>query len=238
MKRLKENLISIFLWTSGLCVFLPSVFVTILLTFLINPKKFDPFIKAWCRLLIRALFIKIDVKGLDHIKKENTYLFLSNHVNLFDGFVLYGMIPNFVRGVELDEHFNWPIYGPLIRRLGMIPISRTNARNAVKSLHNAKSKIDNGTSVLILPEGGRTLDGDIKPFKRGSFTLAQKAEVDIVPIIMTGAYNINRKGSLLIKPGKMTLQFGAPVSWHTIQHLSSKEITQLFYEKMTDMFQG
>jgi 1-acyl-sn-glycerol-3-phosphate acyltransferase len=236
LRKIKEILISVFVWISGLSVFIPLGLIILLLSIFINPKHFDHFIKASCRIILRFLCIRIQVEGLDLFQTHQTYVFMSNHVNLFDVFVLYGYIPNFVRGIELDKHFDWPFYGLIIRRLGMISISHTNARSALKSLKRAKRAIADGTSIIILPEGGRTLDGKFKPFKRGSFLLAKEAGVDIVPLVMVGAYHIKQKGSLLIRPGKMALRFGEPISYQDIKDLEIHEIASCVQHRMSGLF--
>jgi len=232
----KENFISGVVWILGISTFIPLGTIILVLSIFINPKHFDRFIKATCRIIMRALCIRIQVEGLQHVQSQQTYVFIANHVNLFDVFVLYGYIPNFLRGVELDEHFDWPFYGLLIRRLGMIPISQTNARSALKSLHHAKKTIAEGTSIIILPEGGRTLDGQLQPFKRGAFLLAKEAGVDIVPVVMIGAYQIKRKGSSLIRPGNMTLRFGKPIPHQDIKHLNSADLASHVRQIMLALF--
>jgi 1-acyl-sn-glycerol-3-phosphate acyltransferase len=233
--RIREKFISVLVWISGLSVFIPLGLIVLVASLFINPKYFDRFIKTSCRIILRFLWIRIQVEGLNRFQTQQTYVFMSNHVNLFDVFVLYGYIPNFVRGVELDKHFDWLFYGLIIRRLGMIPISHTNARSALKSLKKAKREIAEGTSIIILPEGGRTLDGTLKPFKRGSFFLAKEARVDIVPLVMIGAYHIKRKGSLLIRPGRMTLRFGEPISYQDIKNLDIHEIGSCVRHKMLEL---
>lgn len=236
LKNMRTKLVSVLAWTLGLTNFIPFGLLVLALSIFINPKHFDSFIKAGCRMVLRFLFIGVQVEGREHFQKKKTYLFMSNHVNLFDGFVIFGYIPNFIRGVELDEHFDWPFWGWIIRRLGMIPISHTNARSALESLKRAKTMIAAGTSMVILPEGHRTLDGKFSPFKRGSFLLAKEAGVDIVPVVMVGAYKINRKGSLIIRPGKVTLRFGEPLLYQDIKDLKMEEIASCVHHQMSVLF--
>lgn len=210
-----------------MCVFIPVSLVVLLMGTLWHPKRFDLFTKWGCRRLFQSLLIRIKVDGASNFKKGSNYLFICNHVNIFDVFVLYGYIPNYFRGLELDEHFDWFYYGKLIRRLGMIPISQTNARSALKSLKEAQGAVKDGTSIVILPEGGRTLDGKLQPFKRGAFLLAKKAQVDIVPMAMVGAFRIKRKGNWLIRPGKMVLRFGKPIAYSEIKGMTLEEISAL-----------
>lgn len=236
MRNIKEKLISTAVWILGLSAFIPLGSIILLLSLFINPQHFDPFIKLSCRIILRFLRIRIRVEGVEHVHPRQTYIFMANHVNIFDVFVLYGYIPGFVRGVELDKHFGWPFYGLLIRRLGMIPISHTNARSALRSLRHAQTALAHGTSIVILPEGGRTLTGDIGPFKRGSFLLATKAEIDIVPVVMVDAYRIKHKGSSLIRPGKMTLRFGEPIAYQDIKHLNTRDLTARVRQTMSALF--
>ena len=229
-------MISLFAWISGLSVFISLGSLIIVLSLFINPKHFDGFIKFFCRLVLRFLFIRVHVEGSGLIDRNKSCIFVSNHVNLFDPFVLYGYIPNFVRGVELETHFNWFFYGLIIRRLGMIPISHADTKGALRSLKLAKKHIQEGISILILPEGGRTLDGNFKSFKRGAFYLAKEAGADIVPLVMVDAYQINHKGSLRIRPGKMTLRFGRPIPSQQLEGLTVKDITTYIHSKMLALF--
>ena len=234
--RFTERLVSGFVWITGLCTFVFLGSIVVFLSLFVQAKYFDGFVKACCRSVIRSLFIRINIEGRDHIRPDTTYLFMSNHVNIFDVFILFGYIPTLVRGVELDDHFTWPFYGRIIRRLGMIPISHSNPRAALKSLNSAKEAIAEGTSILILPEGGRTLDGQFKPFMRGTFLLAKQAGVDIVPMAMIGAFEIKRKGSNLIRPGKLTLRFGEPIPFEKIKDQKTKDISDYVRQKMLDLF--
>lgn len=232
MTRTKEIIISLIAWISGLSTFITLGSLILFLSLFVNPNHFSRFIKACCRCIVRSLFIRVKVKGRDLLYPNQTYLFMANHVNLFDVFVLYGYIPHFCRAVELDDHFTWPFYGRIIRRLGMIPISQTRARSALNSLNRAKEVLSKGISIIILPEGHRTLDGRLGPFQRGAFRLAKEGGVDIAPMALIGAFKINRKGSLLIRPGNMVLRFGEPVSYSDIGDLDVDQIRSMVQHKV------
>lgn len=238
LRRFRQTLISLALWFTGLCAFIPLSLTVVSLSFFADPQYFFRFTKWACRQILRCLFIQVVVEGAEHFQKDRSYLFVCNHVNILDVLVLYGYIPNYFRGVELDEHFNWFFYGMVIRRLGMIPISQTNARSALKSLQYARHVIAAGASILILPEGGRTLDGEFQPFKRGAFLLAKKARVDVVPLVMIGAFEIMRKGSLHIRPGRMILRFGEPLACEEIKALDTEEIEARVRGRMVALFGG
>ncbi|MDZ7318589.1 MAG: 1-acyl-sn-glycerol-3-phosphate acyltransferase [candidate division KSB1 bacterium] len=198
--------------------------IVIVATFLFQPRQYDRFVKWLCRAFLRLIFIKVSTKGLEKIDPDKTYLFMSNHVNIFDVFLLYGYIPNFARGVELDDHFRWPIWGQVITRFGNIPISQKYYQSALESLSKAETALKNGTSIIILPEGHRTKDGKLLPFMRGPFLLAQRARVDIVPMAMIGAFEIKRVNHWLIRPGTVKLVVGDVISPITFENLSTKEL--------------
>ncbi len=227
---------SLALWFIALCFFIPAGLIVILLSIVISPHRFDPYTKLVCRVVVRLVGIRVTVQGQDHLPATPAAMVLvCNHVNLFDGFVLYGYIPFRFRPVELDTHFRWPFYGWIIRRLGVIPISRTRPRQAKQSLQHALDALEEGIPVLIMPEGGRTVDGRLQPFKSGPFYLAQTAGVDILPMVMIGADKINRKGSLLVRPGRLILQFGPPVPHTSVQHLPAKDLKHRVHHLMAEM---
>ena len=223
----REKIVSLLVWTIGFATFIPFGLFIIIYTLLFDPKHIDPFLKAGCRFVMKAMFINIKVSGLEHVDPTKTYIFMANHVNLFDGLVLYGHIPNFVRGVELETHFNWPFWGLIVKRIGNIPISRAGGRQALQSLDQAKQRIADGTSIIILPEGTRTLTGELGEFKRGPFILAKGAGADIVPMAMINAYRIKRKGSSIIHPGTMELRFGAPIPYQELKSLNTREMQRV-----------
>jgi 1-acyl-sn-glycerol-3-phosphate acyltransferase len=232
---MREIAVSSIAWSFGTVAFGVLGAMLLCVSRLVDPRRYDQVIKAACRLILRCALIRVHVQGGGHIHSDRTYLFVGNHVNIFDVFVFYGYIPNSFCGVELDEHFQWFFYGPIIRSLGMIPISQANGRSAWKSLARARKTLAAGTSVLILPEGGRTLDGKLQPFKRGSFLLAKTARADIVPVVMVGAFEIYRKGGRLIRPGKMLLRFGEPIEFETIKELDTRRMEEFIRGKMLNL---
>jgi 1-acyl-sn-glycerol-3-phosphate acyltransferase len=235
-QQARTRLVSLAAWTIGMAVFIPLGITVYLGAFFFEPKRFSRYVKASCRSVVRAMFIRVETQGLEHFEANKTYLFMANHVNILDILILYGFIPNYFIGVELEDHFHWLFYGPIIRQLGMIPISHQNGRQAYKSLQQAKAKLDQEISILILPEGGRTLTGKFKPFKRGAFILAQEAQKDIVPVVMIGAFDILRKGSLLICPGKLILRFGEVIPFYSLREKDVNQLKNEVQQTMLELF--
>ena len=115
------------------------------------------------------------------------------------------------RWLAKEELFKIPIFGPAMRRAGYIPINRGNPRDALKSLNNAAAKIREGASVVVFPEGTRSEDGNLLPFKNGGFILAIKSRVPIIPVAIHGTQAIKPKKSFWIHPRTVHLHFGDPI---------------------------
>jgi 1-acyl-sn-glycerol-3-phosphate acyltransferase len=215
------------------------IFITLILVLiqglLGNQKLFDPLIRLLCRILPAMFGIRVKTLGLEKLDPEKTYLFMANHVNIFDGFILYGYIPHFIRGVELEDHFSWPVWGTITRRMGNIPISHKNTVEALKSLDIAQTSLSMGTSIVILPEGHRTRDGKLQHFMRGPFMLAKNAEVDIIPIVMKGLWERKSVKSKIVRPGSVELVFGKPITSELTKQLSDKELKDKVRGILLDM---
>jgi 1-acyl-sn-glycerol-3-phosphate acyltransferase len=207
MRRLFEVLRSFAIWTIALPVFALGCLPIILTSLVYRGPGFDRIVKAMCRLVLWCCGIRVGLDGAENVVPGRQYIVMMNHVNFFDPFVFYARYPGLARGIEEERHFRWPVYGLAIRRIGQIPISRTNIASAMGSLGKAVELIraKPGYSIAILPEGTRTLDGKLGPFKRGGFHLAIETGLDILPIVQIGAGKINRKGSRLIRPGRIEI---------------------------------
>ncbi len=190
------------------------------------------------RFLFKLIRTPVTVAGSSELEPETTYLFMANHVSLFDLPLFVGFIPVFFRGVEASYQFNWPLYGWFVRRYGNIGIERESIHSSIKSIRQAEKALQAGTSLIILPEGGRTLDGKLQPFKKLPFYVAQKAAVPIVPIGLSGLFNLKRKGSRLITPTPITIKFGEVIPVATITALSNKELRQLVRERIAALVEG
>jgi len=232
-----KYLISAYAWIVGGLYFILLCLITICLTFILKPKTFDPLLKRSLRFLFKLLFIKVQSEGSDKIESHTNYLFMSNHSSLFDIPLLEAYIPTFVRGVEALRQFKWPVYGWAIRRVGNIPIDRKNIHASIKSMKRTEKILKKGRSIIILPEGHRTLDGNLGPFKKLPFHLAKQAGVPISPIGISGLFQLKHRGSWLIRPRPVNIKFGQPISPDKIQSLSTEELQDFVREKIQDLIE-
>ena len=219
MTDLSVRLRSILIWLAGLPVFAAACLAVWLGSFVLPARSLEPLIKGACRVILRVCGIRVRVHGRENVRPGRQYVVMMNHVNFFDPFVLYAAFPGWARGVEEESHFRWPVYGPTIRRLGVIPVSRKDSARARESMIRAAALVRArpGYSMAVLPEGTRTPDGRLGEFKRGGFLLALETGLEVLPMIQIGAGRINRKGSRLIRPGRVDvfIEPGVPPSGYT-----------------------
>lgn len=230
-----KNLISAYAWIVGGLYFLFLLFVCIVLSFFIRQKTLDPYIKRSLKVLFKILSIRVLSEGTENVEQNKTYLFMSNHESLFDIPLLEAYVPTFVRGVEALRQFKWPVYGWAIRRMGNIPIDRKNIHSSIKSMKLTEKILKKGKSIIILPEGHRTLDGNLGPFKKLPFHLAKQAGVPIIPIGLSGLFELKHKGSWLIQPRPVKIKFGQPISPDKIHSLSTEELRDYIRNEIQDL---
>ncbi len=167
--------------------------------------------QIWGALILSMGRIRVQVKGLSRIDPNRSYIFMANHQSNFDIPVLLAHLKVQFRWLAKAELFKIPIFGRAMRKAGYISIDRSDRKSAFLSLKKAAETIRRGTSVLIFPEGTRSLDGRIRPFKKGGFVLATEAGVPVVPVVLRGTWSIMAKDGWTIRPGDVTLQVLRPV---------------------------
>jgi 1-acyl-sn-glycerol-3-phosphate acyltransferase len=214
MRRVLEGLRSLLIWGFALPVFAVCCLFILLVALVDRGPRLERLIKACCRFVLFLCGVRVRVAGRENVVPGRAYILMMNHVNFLDPLVLRAAFPGPARGIEEESHFRWPLYGAMLRKIGMIPVDRKNPQRAKASLARAAELIRGraGYSLAVLPEGTRTPDGRLGPFKRGGFLLALESGLEILPAVQVGAYRINRKGSCLIRPGRVDMFFEPPVS--------------------------
>jgi len=195
----------------------------------------DRYVKWMLRMTMRLLFIRVEMQGLEYLEPNKSYLFLPNHVSFLDIPLFGGFIPRYLRGVEDSRQHEWPVYGWAMKRLGNITIDRSSPRASMKSLKKAGDYIHNGCSVVLFPEGGRTKNGELRPFKKLPFHMAKQAKVEIVPVAMSGMFEINKTKSLSVNPGTLKVSFGKPILLEVIDNLDTNDLKEHVRREMLSM---
>ncbi len=162
--------------------------------------------RVWARSILFVSGIDVTVNGLANLGNRRSCVYMVNHQSNFDIPVLQGFLPVQFRWLAKAELFKIPLLSRGMRGCGYISIDRSNRESALKSLDQAAETIKRGTSVLIFPEGTRSADGKIKPFKKGGFVMTIDAGVPIIPIVIHGTWSIMPKKQPLIRPRPVTLQ--------------------------------
>lgn len=168
--------------------------------------------RLWARFLLCASGIKVKVEGLEHIRPEGSYVFIANHLSYMDTPVMLAHIPVQFRFLAKRGLFKIPLLGSHLHRAGHIPVPRGDPRGAVKTLQIAGDTIrEKSTSLLIFPEGGRSHDGVLRPFKEGGAYIAIRAGVPLVPVVLIGTREVLPYGSGVVLPGEVTLRILRPI---------------------------
>ena len=152
--------------------------------------------------------------------KTRPSVFCQNHVNILDAFTACASIPQPFVGLMLAWHFKIPGYGWMMKATHGIPVHK-GARRTELLCEAARERAAEGLSILTFPEGHRTLDGTMKPFKRGVFFMA---ELPVVSIAVRGMFEVNQKGSGIIRPGDVDVFVGPQLE---TAHLDDEGVSKL-----------
>jgi 1-acyl-sn-glycerol-3-phosphate acyltransferase len=177
------------------CVFDPLIWLyTVVLGIISLPVTLFPnreralhgFSRTWSWLIMKTIFSPVKVTGLENIDSSQTHVYAVNHASALDIPVLYVYLPFLFRIAFKSELLSYPIVGWHLKRSGQVCIDQQNPSRSISSIRAALKGLKAGLPLVIFPEGGRTPDGEIKPFLPGAFFLAIKAQVDIVPVALVG----------------------------------------------------
>jgi 1-acyl-sn-glycerol-3-phosphate acyltransferase len=194
------------LWGLSWLHFLIAVPTLIALAIFLNPRKHDWLQRSFSRRIAFFSGARVEVHRSPGFDPQRTSFFMVNHVNLFDPFMLYCAIPQYVRGWELESHFKIPIYGWLMKRFGNVPVPDVRRPADLKRMWRlTQEALDGGTSLIIFPEAKRTRDGRVDTFQDGGFRVAQQLGVPIVPVSLVGSYGHLQTGHWNLQPTTVTV---------------------------------
>ncbi len=191
--------------------------------------------RLWGQSILWISGIRAVTCGFHEDMSRQSYIYMSNHQSNFDIPVLYSALPVQFRWLAKAELFKIPIFGWSMRGAGYISIDRSNRQSAFRSLDEAAEAIRNGTSVMIFPEGTRSRDGRLLPFKKGGFVLAVDAGVPIVPVIIEGTHAIMPKGRLLVRSRRVHVYVGQPIETSVFSRKSKDELMAKVRATMLEM---
>lgn len=197
---------TVLLWMISIAHFFPVCSVLVLMGIVIDPRKNDKPQRWLFRNILRLAGVDFEVKYAPGFDRQRTSFFISNHIDLWDAFIIYSAIPQFVRGLEHESHFKIPAYGWMMRRFGNVPVPpEGNLAKYKQMMKLTKERLDSGVSLIVFAEGSRTKDGFVGEFNPGAFRMAIQYGYPIAPMSIVGAYEFSKKGDWKLFPSKITV---------------------------------
>lgn len=180
----------------------------------------------WSPFVVRLAGCRLEVSGLPHLVADRRYFFAVNHQSMLDVPALYRALPMPLLFVLKEELGRIPIFGAFVRLMGMVLIKRQVRRQAVQQLVGSGLRLPSGHCLVAFPEGTRS-DGDhILPFKPGVFVPAIDAQIPVVPIAMEGPARLLPKGTFRVRPGRLRMVIGEPITTDGLQRSDRRELAR------------
>ena len=170
----------------------------------------------WSRCFFWLLFMDVKVDGIENITPRTSYVFVCNHQSMSDVFAVYGWLPVIFKWIMKKELRKVPFIGSACAAAGHIYIDRGRKKSAFNTMKNAEKVLHDGVCVVIFPEGTRTPDGSVQRFKRGAFAIAQDLNLPIVPISLTGCFEVMPKGVFYARHHAVSMHIGKPFDYAAV----------------------
>jgi 1-acyl-sn-glycerol-3-phosphate acyltransferase len=199
-------------------------------------RRLHWFSRAWSWLIMKTILSPVKVTGLDKIDTLKPHVYAVNHASALDIPVLYVYLPFQFRIVFKKELLAYPVVGWQLKRSGQVCIDQQKPTNSIAAIRSAVKSLKAGMPLVIYPEGGRTPDGEIKPFLPGAFFLAIKAQVDIVPVALVGTYELLPMNTYHIKCRPLEMRVGEPISTAGMTMRDLEAVSEKVRKAMEDLY--
>ena len=190
----------------------------------------------WSWLIMKTILSPVKVIGLDKIDTSKPHVYAANHASALDIPVLYVYLPFQFRIVFKSELLSYPFVGWHLKRSGQVCINQQNPTSSVGSIKSAVRSLRMGMPLVIFPEGGRTPDGELKPFMQGAFFLAIRAHVDIVPVALVGTYELLPMNTYHIKSQPLEMRVGTPIPTSGLTLRDMEDVSAKVYAAIEEMY--
>ncbi len=180
-----------------------------------------------------ATFSRVRVVHDPRYRRRRGVVFVQNHVSVYDGYIACHVIRVPLAGLENESHLKLPGYGWMMRLANAVPVGRGQGRFA-KIAKQMKERVSRGISVLTFPEGTRTPDGKVGPFKRGVFQIARDAGIPVVPLGVRGMHEVLPKGRFLIRPGTVEIYMGPEIETAGLTDVQLDRLAERVREIISD----
>jgi 1-acyl-sn-glycerol-3-phosphate acyltransferase len=193
--------------------------------------------RVWAKMLLAVSFIHVRAEGLDKLDPHGSYVFVANHASFMDIPAILSLLPYQFRFFAKKGLFKIPFLGTHLRRAGHLVVDHSSARASLKSMSaGARLIAGRGVSVLLFPEGGRSLDG-LREFRDGAAYIAIKAGVPLVPIALVGMGRLLPMGSIHIRRGDVVLRAGDPIPTAGLKPCAHTELTLRLHREVSHLLQ-
>ncbi len=180
--------------------------------------------RAWAWLILKTSGVHVRVVGLDHLEPGRSYVFAANHQSIYDIPIVFTALPLQLRIVAKDSLGRIPFLGWHLRRTGHLLVDRRNPGAGI--LKRMSHLVSAARSLIVFPEGTRSVDGAVGRFKGGTFLLAIDAALPVVPVSIAGSRFVMRKGRLMVCPGRVTLTVHPPMSTTGVTREQAREFAE------------
>ena len=237
--KIVQIIYSIIVWTFLIITCFPLFFIDFvvwLLTFWFDKRTWllHRYSGFWAMFYIWTNPLwKIDIKGRENIDQKKTYVIISNHQSAMDIVILYRIYTHF-KWIAKRELFRVPFVGWNLMLNRHIAIDRDSRKSAATMLRKALNHLEQGSSILVFPEGTRTLDGSIKRFKDGAFLIAKKAEVAILPVVIDGTFEAVPKSGLIGFKQTFKIRVLPEVPFESFKNKSATDIAKEMQQLLTE----
>lgn len=174
------------------------------------PQRILRLVKVILRFIFRTVGLRVRVVGSERLDPQRAYVYMGNHITFIDHLIALAYLPGYLVGLEKVETLRLPIYGRAARRWGQVHVDRSKSDGAIESCREIEKRLAAGISVALYPEGTRSRNGRLQPFKKGVFHIAVNAHATVVPISLKGLYRLIPPGRVLAAPGEVELHIGEP----------------------------
>ncbi len=207
---------------------------------LVLPRRwcFEYLYKGWALGITAAAGIRLTVEGAEHLQKGVDYFFVGNHQSALDIPIMIIVAGGRVRFLAKRSLFHIPVFGWVMYLHGFVPIDRTQARKAKKSIDKMLEFASRrAVSMLVFPEGTRADDESIRPFKHGAMKVCQRAGLAVVPFAVAGALRVHRRRVFRIRPGRVHVSIAQPIPFEEAVECRTDQLARRVRETVVRMYE-
>ncbi|MDR3755030.1 MAG: lysophospholipid acyltransferase family protein [Terracidiphilus sp.] len=193
--------------------------------------------RIWARCGVWSSLSRVKVEGEENLSKHRVAVYAPNHTSYMDIPVIFAVLPFQFRILARKQLWQWPFIGWYLQRSGQMPIDIANPHATLSSLGGAVKTLRGGMPLVVFPEGGRTSDGELRPFQSGAAYLAIRAQVPLVPIALKGVYDLLPIHTHHFYPGELTVQIGEPIETKGMSVRQTGELTERLRGAIEEMME-